>query len=353
MVKNITISVLLALSAVTCVQAAPEQAGVLPDSLSQPAVSSRLAEHSMLSDIARAGQRLVTVGVRGHILYSDDEGRSWQQAQVPVSVTLTGVCFADEQHGWAVGHRGVILASGDAGQTWHLQLDGNRAALALVDEARKQQSDLLESAEMLVDDGADKPFLAVHCSGVGQAIAVGAYGLAFRTEDGGQHWQPSLAALSGTEQRHINALTAAPEGLYLAGEQGGLYRADRAMTIVQSMAEPYEGSFFGVLSAADGSVIAYGLRGHVFRWQGADAEWEQVALDTTQSLTAGALLANRAILLADAAGAGWYSRDGGRSFRQVKPQSRFSFTALMPLQDGDVLAVGLRGVTRFQATDLE
>ncbi|WP_152985483.1 WD40/YVTN/BNR-like repeat-containing protein [Pseudomonas taeanensis] len=351
--KNLTISVLLALSAVTSVQADTEQSGTLPDSLSQPAVTSRLAEHSMLSDIARAGQRLVTVGIRGHILYSDDEGQRWQQAQVPVSVTLTGVCFADAQRGWAVGHRGVILATGDAGQTWQLQLDGNRAAVALVDEARKQHSELLESAEMLVEDGADKPFLAVHCASGERAVAVGAYGLAFRTENGGQHWQPSLAALGGTEQRHINALTVAPEGFYLAGEQGGLYRADRAMANVQVMAEPYEGSFFGVLSAADGSVIAYGLRGHVFRWQGADADWEQVAVDTTQSLTAGALLANRAILLADAAGAGWYSRDGGRSFRQVKAQSRFSFTALMPLQGGDVLAVGLRGVTRFQATDLE
>lgn len=307
----------------------------------------------MLSDIARAGQRLVTVGVRGHILYSDDEGRNWLQATVPVSVTLTGVCFADEQRGWAVGHRGVILATGDAGQTWQLQLDGNRAAAALADEARKQQSDLLESTEMLVEDGADKPFLAVHCSGAGQAIAVGAYGLAFRTEDGGQHWQPSLAALSGTEQRHINALTAAPEGFYLAGEQGGLYRADRALSNVQSMAEPYEGSFFGVLSAADGSVIAYGLRGHVFRRQGAGSEWERVALGTTQSLTAATQLNNHAILLADAAGAGWYSRDDGRSFRQVQPLNRFSFTALMPVQGGDVLAVGLRGVTRFQATDLE
>lgn len=307
----------------------------------------------MLSDIARAGQRLVTVGVRGHILYSDDEGRNWLQATVPVSVTLTGVCFADEQRGWAVGHRGVILATGDAGQTWQLQLDGNRAAAALADEARKQQSDLLESTEMLVEDGADKPFLAVHCTGVGQAIAVGAYGLAFRTEDGGQHWQPSLAALSGTEQRHINALTAAPEGFYLAGEQGGLYLADRALSDVQSMAEPYEGSFFGVLSATDGSVIAYGLRGHVFRRQGASSEWERVALGTTQSLTAATKLSNHAILLADAAGAGWYSRDDGRSFHQVQPLNRFSFTALMPVQGGDVLAVGLRGVTRFQATDLE
>ncbi|AYC33010.1 photosystem II stability/assembly factor-like protein [Pseudomonas cavernae] len=307
----------------------------------------------MLSDIARAGQRLVTVGARGHILYSDDEGNSWQQAQVPVSVTLTGVCFADDRRGWAVGHRGVILATGDAGQTWSLQLQGHQVASALVDEARRQQSDLLDSAEMLVADGADKPFLDIHCAGTQQATAVGAYGLVLRTEDGGQHWQPSLAALRGTDQRHINAITAAPEGLYLAGEQGGLYRAGSDLATVQVLAEPYDGSFFGLLTSADGALIAYGLRGHVFRWQGANSEWQQIALRTTQSLTAGALLGSGAILLADASGAGWYSQDAGRTFRLVKPENQFSFTALTPLQDGSVLAVGLRGITRFQATDLE
>lgn len=349
MVKNITISVLLALSVATSVHAAPRQL----DSLSQPAVTSRLAEHSLLSDIARAGQRLVTVGMRGHILYSDDDARSWQQAQVPVNVTLTGVCFADERQGWAVGHRGVILATQDAGQTWSLQMQGQQVAEALVQAARDEHSELLESAEMFVIDGADKPFLAVHCSGPQQAVAVGAYGLALRTNDGGEHWLPSLAALQGTDQRHINALTETADGLYLAGEQGGLYQADLSLSDVQGLDSPYEGSFFGLLSDTDGGLLAYGMRGHVFHRVAGDSQWQQAQLNTTQSLTAGALLAGGRILLADASGIGWLSQDKGQTFREVKPEKQFSFTALMPLQDGSVIAVGQRGVSRFRASDLD
>lgn len=344
---------LLGLSAATPAHAASAPRGVLPDSLSQPAVASRLAEHALLSDVARAGRRLVTVGIRGHILYSDDEGASWRQAQVPVSVTLTGLCFADDRHGWAVGHRGVILATGDAGQSWTLQMDGQAAAAALLAEASDRQSALLDSAQMLVDDGADKPFLDIQCLGPRQAVAVGAYGLAFRTTNGGQRWQPSLEAMAGSDQRHLNALASAPGGLYLAGEQGGLYRADTALTGFETLAEPYEGSFFGLTTTAEGALLAYGLRGHVFRWQGGAADWQQVPLPTTQSVTAGTLLADGSVLLADASGKGWFSQDAGRSFIQVQPQRQYSFTALTPLEDGSVLAVGLRGVTRFQAAELE
>ena len=86
-----------------------------------PAVMSAKASHSLLLDLARAGKRIVAVGDRGHVLYSDDEGKSWTQARVPVSVMLTAVYFPNAQEGWAVGHNGVILYSPDAGASWQLQ----------------------------------------------------------------------------------------------------------------------------------------------------------------------------------------------------------------------------------------
>src|SRR5690554_5742137 len=75
--------------------------GQAPDTLEQQAIASRLAATSMLAGIGRAGDRLVAVGVKGHILTSEDEGASWHQTtDVPVTVTLTDVCFNDDQHGW-------------------------------------------------------------------------------------------------------------------------------------------------------------------------------------------------------------------------------------------------------------
>ena len=64
------------------------------------------AEHSMLLDIAAAGERLVAVGERGHILVSEERGESWRQVEVPTTAMLTRVFFFDETLGWAVGHDG-------------------------------------------------------------------------------------------------------------------------------------------------------------------------------------------------------------------------------------------------------
>ena len=82
------------------------------------------ATESLLLDIARAGNRLVAVGERGHILFSDNNAIDWQQAQVPTRALLTAVHFASDTKGWAVGHDGLILATIDAGGHWVVQRDG-------------------------------------------------------------------------------------------------------------------------------------------------------------------------------------------------------------------------------------
>src|SRR5437868_2175092 len=79
----------------------------------EPALISALAARSPLLAIERAGNRVVAVGLRGHIVYSDDSGATWRQALVPVSVDLLGVSFPSPKVGWAVGHGGVVLATRD------------------------------------------------------------------------------------------------------------------------------------------------------------------------------------------------------------------------------------------------
>src|SRR5690554_871087 len=67
------------------------------DPLLTPAFEAPLAVRNLLTDIARAGNRVVAVGEHGNIIYSDDGGSQWQQARVPVSVNLTAVTFVDPQ----------------------------------------------------------------------------------------------------------------------------------------------------------------------------------------------------------------------------------------------------------------
>lgn len=106
------------------------------DLLEIPAVESDKAASSLLLDIAKAGERLVAVGERGHIIYSDDNGKSWEQAEVPVMVTLTALDFSTPEKGWAVGHDGVVLHTEDSGETWVKQFDAFEANQMSLEYAR-------------------------------------------------------------------------------------------------------------------------------------------------------------------------------------------------------------------------
>src|SRR5262249_19097658 len=151
--------------------------------------------------LARAGERVVAVGQRGHVMYSDDAGASWKQANVPVSSDLVAVTFPTPTHGWAVGHDGVILHSADAGATWTRQLKGQ---------------------------SPDNPFLDVWFSDEKTGFVVGAFNLILQTTDGGASWQPWLDRTDNPKTLHLYAIREAAGQVYVAGEQGLLMRLDAA-----------------------------------------------------------------------------------------------------------------------------
>jgi len=147
---------------------------------------SAKAAKSLILDVVHAGTRLVAVGDRGHILYSDDQGKTWTQAKVPTRQLLTAVYFVDDKHGWAVGHDAQILASEDGGLTWS-----------------KQFEDLKREA----------PLLDVWFQDVNHGVAVGAYGALLETTDGGKNWQDVSDRLDNQDQFHLNASAdCAPTG---------------------------------------------------------------------------------------------------------------------------------------------
>src|SRR5262245_27135909 len=67
-----------------------------------PPMQSPLASSAPLNAVALAGPRLVAAGLRGNILFSDDQGATWQQASVPSSSDLTALYFVSPEQGWAV-----------------------------------------------------------------------------------------------------------------------------------------------------------------------------------------------------------------------------------------------------------
>lgn len=340
---------LAALFGMAALFAAPSVPDRYVDVLDQPALRSDLASKRLLQASAFAGQRLVAAGARGHIVYSDDGGATWQQAQVPVSADLTALQFIDAKSGWAVGHEGVVLHSGDGGATWQVQLDGRRANALVLEKARALAATdpvayeaLLGEAERAVEEGPSRPFLDVWFADANEGYAVGAYNLIFHTGDGGTTWEPWVDRTQNDGFYHLYGIRGSADGVYIAGELGLAMRLDPESGRFLKLQTPYEGSWFGVLTRP-GLVLAYGLRGTAYRSLDGGLTWEAAETGVATSITAGQVLADGRLLLTSQAGDVLVSDDDGAHFRRLEMKSPMSYAGFAA--SGDVLLLsGPRGV---------
>ena len=305
------------------------QAAPFTDVLDLPAMPSALAATSALRDVAMAGERLVAVGPRGHILYSDDHGLHWQQAQVPVSADLNAVSFATAELGWAVGHDGVVLHSRDGGVHWQKQLDGRLLA------------------EQLPGTGSDNALLDVWFSDALHGYAVGVFNLLLRTVDGGEHWLPWLDHSDNPQGLHLTSLAPVADQLYITGEQGLLLKLNgERFTRVDT---PYAGTLFGAVGKP-GVLLVYGLRGHAYRSTDGGRQWQPVTTGVNTSLTAAGVDRDGHLWLASQAGDLLFSQDDGASFHPVSQSGRGPVTALTTDAATGLVLVGERGVRTQVAT---
>ena len=90
------------------------------------AAKSVLASQSLINAMDKIDNRIYAVGEHGLILYSDDFGDSWVQAEsVPYSSTLTDISCSSKKSCWVTGHDATILHSNDYGKTWKNIIDKN------------------------------------------------------------------------------------------------------------------------------------------------------------------------------------------------------------------------------------
>lgn len=238
-----------------------------------------LASQSLLLDIQITETGIIAVGERGHVLFSEN-GENWQQQRVASLATLTGIETVAGNI-WLVGHDATILHSQDEGQTWTLQYFAPEL---------------------------EKPLLDVAFFDELNGIAVGAYGLFLRTQDGGKKWTAEvhtellnpddmdyLEELKSEDPEfykqelgailpHLNRLSRSGDILYLAGEAGLLAFSEDQGKNWQRMQVDYAGSFFDIKKTLAGDLIAVGLRGNIFAYQQASLSWQALASGTTSTL---------------------------------------------------------------------
>lgn len=325
--------------------------------LSRPAVMTGLAAHATLLSVTRAGSRMVAVGERGIVILSDDDGGNWRQAKVPVSVTLTAVAFPTERQGWAVGHYGVVLHSADGGETWTRQLDGNTAARMYRDTALAKAATLdrevpltariVSDGERMLAEGADKPFFDLHFEDAKRGFVVGAYNLAFRTEDGGKNWRCVSHQIDNARSLHLYAVAAQGDAVYIAGEQGLVLRSLDGGTSFTTLSTPYDGSFFRLAPLRTGDIVLAGLRGNAWRSTDRGDTWRKIEAQTAATFTAATVTDAGVPYLADQAGRIFASRDQGETLAALPTPPMPPLSDLTVLPDGTLIATSMRGILRI------
>ena len=338
-----------------------------------PALPSELASERLLLDAAFDGERVLVGGEQGNILYSEDDGATWTQADVPVSLAVTSVAFSGGGRAWATAHDGYLLASRDYGASWDVALTGADVAALSVSAIESQVEALraaleeaspetrvdaewalddavfaLEEARIAIDEGMTSPLLKAWFIDERVGYVLGAYGVFLRTDDGGDTWVSHADRVVNPDNYHLYSIARSATGtLVLAGEAGTLLRSLDNGATWERVASPYTGSFFGAVGPIDGSLLVFGLRGNVFRSTDEGANWQLVDTGDRRTLMGGAASEDGTVILAGAAGVVLRSTEGGAGFRVVDVGTSQVFSGVTPTSGGQFLLTGFDGVLKL------
>ena len=283
------------------------------------ATPSKLVTRDLLLAATKAGNRLVAVGEFGHIIYSDDLGKTWTQAaSVPTQATLTSVFFVNDKLGFAGGHDTTVLRTEDGGDHWTLAYH---------------------------DVQAQSPIMSLYFTDENHGIAVGAFSFVAETFDGGKSWARRSLIEGSQEDSHLNGIFADKAGTILvAAEFGTVYRStDQGKTFAE-IKTGYEGSFWGGLALSDGTSLVFGMRGNVYRTTDDGVTWARVNSGTDKSIGGGVELPNGTVVLAGLQGYVGYSTDMGKDFTEVVRADRLGYASVTQGPAGEIAVYGEPGV---------
>lgn len=370
------IALMVALTAGLCLQTAAatnEAADNQYDVIFEPSPQMPNAQQAVLTSIASYLDHSIAVGAFGTILIRQGEG-DWQQAEVPTSVMLTSISYADANHIWVSGHDGVILRSQDAGESWHRIMDGyqllemeypwlqqreQQLQQAIEnaedeDEAYEYEymldelSFMIQAAEIQFEVGPTKPFLDVHFTDVETGFALGAYGTLLRTTDAGDSWEILNDQLENPGGFHLNKMINNEQGdLFIIGEAGLLFRSQDNGNSWDSLDSPYHGSLFGGLFDQQERLWIYGLRGNVFFSEDDGDSFTAFEVPTRYNVNSGTVMADGTIVLAGHSGTLLFIDSQDLSVQRFEHISNTVLAGLQQDRGNELALVGRAGLLQF------
>lgn len=322
------------------------------DAIDRPAIESNLGAHSFLLSVTSVGDHFIAVGERGLILRSDDDGKSWHQLSSPVSVTLTGVNFFDDENGYAIGHGGIVLRTTNGGKDWKIQLNGQQLAEKLLQQAEKSKDEeSIRQATLLIADGPDKPFLDLLVLGRDHLVVVGAYGFAFESIDGGQTWVSWMEQIDNPFGLHLYSIRKQGERILVTGEQGFVALSMDDGQSFETIETPYEGSFFTAQLLGQNEIVLAGLRGNTLVSEDNGLHWKDIKNPISSSIMASFIHSDGQVIMANQAG----TLLGLRENRLV-PLTRKRLpplTNVLEKANGSVLALSIHGPVSIDVGDFK
>lgn len=300
------------------------------DAINLSSLKVASAQTSLTLDITQAGDRLVSVGERGHVLTSDDGGQSWSQADVPTRMQLNASQFVSASTGFAVGEDEIIIKTTDAGTSWTQQHHGREA---------EQPGPLLD---LLFTDANN-------------GYAVGVFNKLMRTHDAGATWHNWQAHIDNLDEWHLIAMAATGEHsdtLYITSEMGLLFRSTDGGEHFESLQTDHDGSFHGILARRNASgvdqLVLLGVGGILYTSLDGGESWQELETGTEAGLAGATWLDDGSALIVGADGVVLVLNATLNQVSKHQTDSGLPLSGVLALNGSEAWVVGMGGIDRFE-----
>lgn len=198
-----------------------------------------------LNSVSAIGTKYWAGGNLGSMYFSGNSGLSWIHQELNTMENINGVCFFDDNLGWAVGDNGFVSGTVDGGDNWTTYstpvsvnlngcfTDGLSFSLAYGDKGTLLESLNFGSSFNEIATGTDKDLFAFQFQPssspgffTGKGMLVGD-GIGLLTTDFGNNWTAVITEASFNPFGFLKAIAFLQSGfIHIVGEEDVRFESD-------------------------------------------------------------------------------------------------------------------------------